>query len=152
MMYYSLKLFHIVSAALFVASIAFSFRLWQRMTSPEEAFDTTQQIQAQTISFIIPLAILQLATGFTLISIKHYDFSAIWIMGSVIAFMIGIGSWLSFLYLLQVSQQQIIKGQQMSEQPNNHRYSFFRRVQWMMLLICAAAVVSMIFLMANKIT
>ncbi len=84
--------------------------------------------QMQTVFFMIPFAIIQLATGFSLISLKHYTFSAFWVTGSIFAFIAMIISWLTFIYLLLLSQQAAIKSQAAPQQFQN-RYYFLRRLQ-----------------------
>lgn len=87
----------------------------------------SELIQTKTISIIIPFAVLQLLTGFTMISLDHYPFSDLWIKGSVLGFVIAIGSWFAFLF-------------------TSNRF-----LQKMLLGICLVVIAGMIFLMANKI-
>lgn len=149
MLYDSLKLFHIFSAALFFTGILYSFRLWQGTQNHFASTKMISRIQTLTGFIIIPLAILQLATGFSMISLKHYDFSETWIAGSVIGFIIVIGSWFSFVYFLLLSQSLI--SQHHSSQIPDGKFKFFRRCQSIMLVLCFAALLSMVFFMANKI-
>jgi uncharacterized membrane protein len=156
MLYYCLKILHIISATLMLTSIIYSYRLWKNIQHHHEAAETAQRIQTQTWLFIIPFALIQLGTGFTMISVQHYDFSEWWISGSVIGFIVVIGSWFSFVYFLLLSQQfSEIKSSAhdnhfISGSGTNKKYKIFRQVQSVMLMLCAAALLSMIFFMANK--
>ena len=147
MLYNYLKIAHIVSAALLLTSMAYSFFLWTYIQKPRHTTIISPRIQTQTWLFIIPAAIFQLGTGFTMISVHHEELSQLWISGSVIGFIIVIGSWFSFVYFLLLSQQVATKPVQ-----NQPRFALFKRAQSMMLSICGLALLSMIFLMANKVT
>lgn len=126
MLYDSIKILHILSATCVVTSMGYSFYVW----CYENAIESLQRIQAQTGFIIVPFALVQLMTGFTMMSLKHESFSALWIQGSVIGFILAIGSWLGFVYFL---------------------LSANKRLQTWMLGVCALALLSMIFFMANKL-
>jgi uncharacterized membrane protein len=135
MLYNCLKILHIISATLLLTGLVYSYRLWRTAHDSSLVLDS---IQKQTWALILPAAIFQLATGFTLISLKHYELSAVWIRGSVIGFIVVMGSWFAFLYFLFASQEA---GKEI----------FFKRLQSFSLIICSIAILSMIFFMANKI-
>lgn len=73
---------------------------------------------------VIFLAMYQLLSGFTMISLKHYDFTEVWIIGSVIGFIVFILSWLIFV---------------------------FRPFSIVMLILSNLTLLTMVFLMTNKI-
>lgn len=154
MLYYCLKILHIISATLMLTSIIYSYRLWKNIQSLNNAETISQQIQTQTALFIIPFALIQLATGFTMISVQHYDYSEWWVTGSVIGFIVVIGSWFSFVYFLLTAQSLSEIKNSNSPSYDNHRhgkkYKIYRQVQSFMLVLCAAAILSMIFFMTNK--
>lgn len=127
MLYNILKISHILSAALLLTSMAYSCRLWLLNHKSSHV----ESIQAQTWMIIIPFAVLQLATGFTMISLKHEELSQLWVSGSVIGFIVVIASWLAFIYFL-------LSG-------------YGRKVQASLLALCTSGLLCMIFLMANKI-
>jgi uncharacterized membrane protein len=147
MLYDSLKIFHIISAALLISSLTYCYHLWAQARKSTEFAMATYRIQTQTWLIILPIIILQLATGFTMISLKNEDFSQTWIIGSVVGFIIVIGSWFSFIYALSFSQPAPTN----SANENSVTSKSFRRLQSIMLVICATALFTMIFLMANKI-
>src|SRR5688572_7606544 len=133
MFYNYCKIFHILSAAILVASIAYCYKLW-RFMQPKEVGVVAERIQNQTWLLIIPAALMQLASGFTMISLKHYRLSQLWLTGSVVGFIGVIGSWIGFVYFLLLSQQLV---------SNDHRpgqvtvkYQFFRRIQSTLLIVC----------------
>ncbi len=122
MLYNALKILHIMSAALLLTSIVYTFKLWLT--------HSLEKIQLQTWGLFIPTAIFQLATGFTMISLKQYNLSDIWIIGSLGGFMVLIISWFGFLYLLSTRA---------------------KKLQIALLATACITLLVMIFLMANKI-
>ncbi len=128
MFYETLKILHIISASLLLMSVFSTFKLWQTLS--------LEKIQTQTWTLFIPAAIFQLASGFTMISLKHYDLSEYWIIGSMSGFMVLIISWFGFLYLLFTLSL---------------KNRFYRILQMTLLLISGITLLFMIFLMTNKI-
>jgi uncharacterized membrane protein len=149
MIYNILKILHIFSAALLISSIGYSFIIWRDRHSPRVNAIISNRIQTQTWLVIMPSALLQMATGFTMIGLQEEDISQLWIVGSIIGFILFIASWFSFIYFLLLAQQVPVD-------PDNagstSRYKFFRRAQTLMLALSAAALLSMIFFMANKVS
>jgi uncharacterized membrane protein len=146
MSYDSLKLLHIASATLVLTSIAYCFYLWKLIPKTRNALSLSDRIQSQTWLVIIPFSIVQMASGFTLISLKHYNFSEMWIAGSIISFITVMAGWFAFVYYLLLSQQAPISF------TSHAQLKFYRQIQSLMLSLCALALLSMIFFMANKIT
>ncbi|HSW68837.1 MAG TPA: DUF2269 family protein [Gammaproteobacteria bacterium] len=144
MLYIYLKIFHILSASCVLASIVYSFHLWRSIHAYNLAA-ISDRIQKQTSLIIIPFAVLQLATGFTMISLQRYNWHQFWMGGSVISFITAIASWFGFIYFLLLSQQAAVSLHKHTQQPR------YRRHQSLMLLICGLGLLSMIFFMANKI-
>jgi hypothetical protein len=136
MLYDSLKIFHIISATLLLTSIVYCINLWRK---PMNGVLLSDRIQTQTWLVILPFALLQLATGFTMISLKHYGLADFWVTGSVIGFIIVIMSWFAFIYFLLSAQHTSDK-------------SSWRRLQTGALTLGSLALLSMIYFMANKIT
>lgn len=148
MSYNCLKIFHILSAVLLLTSMAYCYRLWRNVQTQRESEIASQNIQTQTWRIIIPATLIQLATGFTMLSLKPMGLSQYWIMGSVVGFITAIGSWFSFVYFLLLSQQ--LMTQQNDTPLLANKFKFFRRAQSAMLMLCGFALISMIFLMANR--
>lgn len=149
MLYYSLKLLHIISATLLLTAIVYCYYLWKKILNPNDVVIASQRIQTQTWLVVIPSALFQLMTGFTMISLEHYDYSQLWVAGSVIGFIIVIGSWFSFVYFLLLSQQLVSTTQ--NSGLADVKFKFFRRIQSTLLLLCLTSLLSMVFFMANKV-
>jgi uncharacterized membrane protein len=137
MLYICLKILHIISAALLLTSMGYSYHLWKYTQTPRDGAIRSQRIQ--------------LVTGFTMISINHEDLSQLWISGSVIGFIAVIGGWFSFVYFLLLSQQIEISRDNASFGQWSQQGLFYRRIQSMMLSVCALSILVMIFFMANKV-
>jgi uncharacterized membrane protein len=135
MLYNSLKIFHILFAAGLIISLVHAVYLWQSAKNTTDRSDIQAALSIQTGLVILPLAILQLVLGFTMISIKQYDLNALWIRGSILAFMIMILSWLSFTYLFVTRA--------------DHKINHYGQIIFLSLAL--AALLFMIFCMANKI-
>lgn len=129
MSYDLIKILHIISATLLLMSIVISFRLWKKTGN---VVSTIRHLQTQTGLIIVPLAILQMASGFTMISLKHYDLSELWVKGSITGFLVAIISWLGFTYCALTS-------------------SLRRRLQLFLLYTCVTALLVMLFFMVNKV-
>ncbi len=131
MLYNTLKILHILSAALVVTSIIYCCHLWLKQKP-------SHTIQIQTWRTIIPFALFQLATGFTMISLKQYNLSEFWIIGSILGFVVVICSWFGFLYCVIASQQST--------------YLILKWAPPLLLVICCGALLSIIFLMASTLS
>jgi hypothetical protein len=129
MLYDCIKFIHILSATLVLTGMGYCVHLWRIAKVNKSALNG---IQSLTWVLIAPLTFLQLATGFTMISLKHFLISEFWIKGSIIAFIFLISSWFGFVYLLLSPKSS-------------------RLAQSIILLICSMSVVSMLFFMADRI-
>ena len=125
MLYNSLKIIHILSASLFLLSLFTCVHAWK--TTPNVA----AFMQKRTATLIIPLAIFQLLSGFTIISTQHYNLSELWIKISIFGFITVIASWFVFI--------------------NTSQNSKMKRYNLLALGICIVTLLAMIFSMANKI-
>jgi len=117
-MFYLILVTHILSASV----LLFTFI---QLFFPKKIFQPHQ-----TFFIVIPLAIFQLLSGFTMISLKHYDFKEMWVQGSAMGFMVFIISWLIFVKLY---------------------FSRFKPLSFIMLVLSNLTLLIMIFLMTNKI-
>ena len=124
MFYNYLKILHILSAGILLTSVIYSCKQWFYG-------HVLERIQTQTWFVIIPFALFQLGTGFTMISLKHDVLTPVYIKGSVIAFVAAIISWMLFSYFVLTSQP--------------------RKFQKIFLLTCLISLLCMIFFMASRL-
>jgi uncharacterized membrane protein len=139
MLYHTLKILHIMGAMLLLTSMGYSLKLWITQKSIQPQNTMVQNLQKQTWLLVIPFAVFQLATGFTMISLNRYDLSEFWIKGSIGGFIVLIASWFSFLCALTKSQQ------------SSKYHSRYDILPIIMLVTSGMTLLIMIFLMANKI-
>lgn len=136
MLYNILKILHILSATFLLSSGIYCGRLWLKSHNSDDYEKIIDKIQLQTWSIIIPVAIFQLATGFTMISLKQYALSELWITISISGFILLIIGWFSFLYTLLSPEIALeIRKKRLS----------------LLIGISTITVLIMIFFMANKI-
>ena len=83
MLYYTFKILHILTATLLLVSMVVGCYQWYLSQNK-------YLLQVQTWTRIIPLALFQLLSGFTMISLKQYSLSEFWIGASLISFLISI--------------------------------------------------------------
>lgn len=135
MAYESLKLFHLCLAAVLLTSMVYCLYFWLQTTHKELA---SQLLQRHTLRIIMPAALLQLLTGFTMISLKHYSLASLWIQGSVWGFVLVVASWVGFIW--STGKVGLSRG----------RGAF---LCWSTVLcsICILSLLTMIFLMTNRI-
>jgi uncharacterized membrane protein len=150
MLYTCIKILHILSASLLISCMGYSYHLWKQMQSPRDGAIRMERIQALTWSSILPLAFIQLISGFTMIGLQHEDMSQLWISVSLIGFVTVLGAWLSFLYLMMAAQQ-IDMREKLRARGFSERGLYYRRLQSMMLMLCALAIGTMMFFMTNKV-
>jgi hypothetical protein len=112
-----------------LTGMIYCMRLW---ISSKETSAIRLPVQTCTAFLIIPFALFQLGSGFTMISLNQYDLSELWITGSIFGFIIVISSWFAFIYFLLQKKS-------------------YRKLQSILLMICMSAILCMIFFMANKI-
>ncbi|MHA7840401.1 MAG: DUF2269 family protein [Gammaproteobacteria bacterium] len=88
--YFIIKTLHIVSASFFLVGSCLA--LWPLLQTKN-----ARCLRPLTGYVILPLGFIQLLTGFTLISLQHYDFSHLWIKVSLLGFLCLCISWLGLL-------------------------------------------------------
>lgn len=151
MLYYTLKIFHILSATTFLTSLAYCFTVWRHMTYVNKE-TSIARIQSQTDYILLPTLLFQLISGFTLISVQYHTLSAFWIKGSIIGFIVVVSTWFSFLYTLSLSQNtaritSLVSSKQLHREKSDAQ---LRKLQTALLAICGLALCTMIFCMTEK--
>ena len=150
MLYSCLKIIHILGATVLLMTMAYCIRLWREIQFPQHNSESFERIQSFTWLIIVPVVLIQLVTGFTIINVQHEDFSQTWVTASAVGFIVLIAGWFSFIYFLMLSLQTSDQVQEPSRP--FAKFKFLRRAQLISLSICAIALFTMIFFMANKIT
>jgi len=150
MLYSCLKIIHILGATVLLMTMAYCIRLWREIQFPQHNSDCFDRIQSLTWLVIVPVSLILLVTGFTIISVQHESFSQLWVTGSALGFIVLIASWFSFIYFLVLSLQT--SDQMQGPSHSFAKFKFLRHAQSVLLSLCAISIFTMIFFMANKIT
>ncbi|MCD6038785.1 MAG: hypothetical protein K0S27_185 [Gammaproteobacteria bacterium] len=124
-----LKLFHLIIAALILSSLTYSSWIW--LKSGQAAL---KRISTQTWAVILPFSLIQLITGFTLVSLKQAELPEYWIKTCILSFIVATISWCSFIYFLLFSSPS----------------TFVKKIQYILLILCNSSLLIMIFFMSNK--
>lgn len=117
--YNAIKIFHILSASCLAAIIGYCVYAWYKR---KNVFNL--------VVWVIPLALIQSVSGFTMLSIKPYSFNELWVKVSVLSFLAFTMAWLAFMYVLFSPQK--------------------RFYQFIWLTFSLVALSNMIFFMATK--
>ncbi len=120
-----LKILHFLFASILCITLIEDIYRWAKNPQASIPF-----LHKHLFRIIIPFSLLQLLMGFTMISLKHYNFHEKWVMVSVIGFPIFIASWLLFVYFSTC---------------------LLRRQSLAMLGFAMLSLLFMIFFMTNKI-
>jgi uncharacterized membrane protein YozB (DUF420 family) len=148
-LYDFLKILHIILASILCITLAHDIFCWFRKLP-----GYIRQLQKHSLTIIIPIALIQLLLGFTMISLKHYDFHEKWILISVIGFPVFIVCWVLFV-CFAVSCQRTLSlhpAKSIWMPASAGMTSFLLRHVSLIMLACATlSLLLMIFFMTNKI-
>lgn len=125
MTYFTIKIIHVTSAALLISVILQTIYLWRT-----EKINFTS-VQKRALCFVGPMSLVQLISGFNLISIKNYPPQAFWVAGSITSFILFILTWFIFIFSL-----------------------FFPRrlkTQFSSLILAVSFIILMVFFMSSRI-
>lgn len=143
MIYENLKILHICSAAVVLGSIFYCCQLWYGIRQAADPFGRFGRIQRQTILIILPGSLVQLATGFTLLSLKQHSLSGGWIITSIEGFLMLVAAWSGFVFFLSASLRETC-------QTLRARRRFYQHAQSVMLLLCGLSIALMVFSMTSR--
>lgn len=138
MLYNTLKIIHIISATALLATMVYCITQWFEIKKQNHAAPIAV-IQTKTWALIMPFAFLQLLSGFTMISLKQYGMQQLWVGISALGFVIMILTWMGFMYSLMLTAT------------SQHNVCKHRRIQTVLLILCALTLLTMIFAMTNQI-
>jgi hypothetical protein len=96
--YNCIKIFHIVSASLLLTSMIYSYL---SVKSAKNTETTVNFLQNSAFMIVLPLAVIQLFSGFIMLSLKQTELTQLWVKGSIVGFIIGITSWFGWCYFMQ---------------------------------------------------
>ncbi len=131
-----LKIIHVLGASFFFTGASLVTVRWLGWRN---AIDTaTLSLDKIIWLFIIPTALIQLITGFSIISIKQYRLDQVWIAGSLIGFFIQITGWM----LWQNVYQRYLHSPKTS--------TTLKKILSVLCIVLMLVLLMMIFFMTNK--
>lgn len=151
-MYLLLKTIHVVVGmslmALIVGVVApviYGLRCyptdWQKRTLKRSLF--------LSVLAVIPLSIVQLMLGFSVIAVHPYAVSLFWVKASLVAFCVYLLSWCASVSCL--SKWRLLRGESVRNSSELSIKGCFSA--WLIWIIIAVlSLLTMVFMMANRIT
>lgn len=149
MAYTTLKFMHVLSATLLLGSMGFCTYVWYLIRSPEDLRLGTQRIQRFSLCLVLPSLLVQLGSGFTLISLRQDIITRACMMIAASGFMLVTASWFGLIYLL-LQQVQLLSVKRSRAVLALHKR--YRQGQLALLSTCAITLLIMIFFMSNQLT
>lgn len=148
MMYFILKIVHVVSASLWVGLIFLTGVLGyyyrkQDQVDPQVALQSLVKLEIRLglICFLI-----QPLTGFSIIAIKQYNPMDVWVIGTILGYCLLGCLWLVLIF----QQQRLLLLLAESEVSRNGDTPSFPRMHLVLLLSLFLVVLAMYYFMANR--
>lgn len=152
MLYAWIKILHIISASvLFGTGLGTAFYMFyvnQQKNITLIAKATTAVVIADWF-FTATSGIVQLLTGFTLIYLKGYSLLSLWVLGSLLGYVIAGACWLPVVFL-QMRCRDLALNASTNKTPLPAEYHHYFRVWWLLGIPAFIALVVVFYLMANK--
>jgi len=129
-----IKILHIVSACiLFGTGLGTAFYLFLANIKKDIALiaNASNQVLMGNLLFTMPAGVLQLITGLGLVMIHHYSFTQLWVIGSIIGYVIAGACWLPVVYL-QIQCRDLAMSAKENNQPLPQ--SYYRFYRWWCVL------------------
>lgn len=152
MLYLWLKIFHVISSAvLFGTGIGTAFYMFylNLQKDVELIASATRQVVFADWAFTGTAGIIQFITGFSMIYLKGYSFTELWIWGSILGYAIAGLCWFPVVYL-QIQCRDIASECFRANKPLNAKYSRYFKIWWILGIPAFLSLVMVFFLMANK--
>lgn len=152
MLYDWVKILHIISAAvLFGTGLGTAFYMFyvnQQSNITLIARATTAVVVADWL-FTAPAGVIQAITGFTLVYLKGYSVTDLWVLGSSIGYLIAIGCWLPVVWL-QIQCRDLALLAIRQNQPLSKNYYCYFKIWYLLGIPAFIALIGVFYLMANR--
>ena len=146
MLYSTLKIIHIFSACiLFGTGLGTAFYMFyvNRQKDVDLIAKATRQVVFADWIFTSTSGVIQAVTGFSLVMMKGYSLSSVWVFGGIIGYVIAGSCWVPVVWL-QLRCAQIAEQCLQSNQPLTKQYYHYFRT-WALLGIPAFAALILVF-------
>ena|SRR3990167_11473311 len=153
-LYFLLKIIHVISASiLFGTGMGTAFYMFyvNCQKDIELVARATKQVVTADWLFTGSSGVIQAITGFGMIATQHYAFSALWVWGSILGYLIAGACWLPVVWL-QIRCRNLAFISLNENKPLTKQYYRYFKL-WCLLGIPAfLSLVVVYYLMSNKIT
>ncbi len=152
MLYAWIKILHIVSAAvLFGTGLGTAFYMFyvnQQKNITLIAKATAAVVVADWF-FTATSGVIQAITGFVLVYLKGYPLFSLWVLGSVVGYVIAGIFWLPVVWL-QMRCRDLAFAASVNNTPLPAEYRRYFKIWWLLGIPAFIALIGVFYLMANK--
>jgi uncharacterized membrane protein len=152
MLYAWIKIIHIISASiLFGTGLGTAFYMFyvNRQNDVTLIAKATAEVVIADWLFTAPSGIIQALTGFILIYLKGYSLLSLWVLGSIVGYLIAGICWLPVVWL-QARCRDFAFEASMSSHFLSCEYRKYFRIWWLLGIPAFIALVVVFYLMTNK--
>ena len=153
MIYLTFKIIHIISASiLFGTGLGTALYMLIVNSSNNIALiaKATRQVVLADWIFTFSSGVVQALTGFVMIYLKGYQLSQLWIVGSIIGYVIAGCCWLPVVWL-QIQCRDIAHDAMLKNQSLPSKYYRYYRSWYLLGIPAFIALLIVYYLMVNKI-
>lgn len=154
MLYYWLKFFHVVSSTiLFGTGLGTACNLYfaNRTRDVPLIAKTARYVVIADWAFTAPSGVIQPITGFWMVYLYGYPLNALWIMGSIIGYLIAAVCWFVVVYL-QIQLRNLSHSAFIQHAPLPPRYHRYFRYWFLLGWPAFISLLIVFYLMTNKPT
>ena len=153
MLYAWIKIIHVVSASiLFGTGLGTAFYMWhinQKQDIRLIAAATRQVVIADWL-FTGTSGVIQAITGVIMVLLKGYSLYALWVMGSILGYLVAGACWLPVVWL-QMRCRDLAYHSLETHQPLSAQYHRYFTYWWWLGIPAFLSLVLVFFLMSNRI-
>lgn len=152
MLYAWIKILHIISAAvLFGTGLGTAFYMFyvnQQKNVMLIAKATSAVVVADWL-FTATSGVIQAITGFILVYLKGYSLLSLWVLGSILGYVIAGICWLPVVWL-QMRCRNLAFAASVNKTPLSAEYERYFKIWWLLGIPAFIALIGVFYLMANK--
>jgi len=152
MWYVWIKMLHIISASvLFGTGLGTAFYMFyvnQQKNITLIAKATSIVVIADWL-FTATSGVIQAVTGFILVYLQGYSLTSLWVLGSILGYVIAGVCWLPVVWL-QIQCRDLALIAAVNQTPLPIKYQHYFRIWWLLGIPAFIALISVFYLMSNK--
>lgn len=152
MLYAFIKELHILSASLlFGTGLGTAF--YMLYVNQQKNIALTAKATAAVVIadwlFTFPSGVMQAITGFILVYLQGFSFLSVWVLGSIIGYVIAGLCWLPVVWL-QMRCRDLAFHASINNDALSSQYKTYFKIWWMLGIPAFLALIIVFYLMANK--